>query len=165
MTIISLVVAAARNGVIGRDGRMPWHISSELKRFKALTMGKPVIMGRRTWDSLPKRPLPGRRNIVVTRARDFDATEAERAASMAEALALAGEMPEVMVIGGGQIYEAALPLATRIYLTEVDLSPEGDTVFPTPDPQAWREVSATAHPAEAGDSAGYVIRVLERRPK
>ncbi len=163
MTVISLVVAAARNGVIGRDGQMPWHIGSELKRFKALTLGKPVIMGRKTWDSLPRKPLPGRRNIVVSRARDFHAEGAEAAAGLAQALRLAGNVPEVMVIGGGQIYAEALPLAERIYLTEVDLAPTGDTHFPTPDPAQWREVSATAHAAAAGDSAAYVIRVLERR--
>ena len=163
MTMISLVVAAAKNGVIGRDGTMPWHISSELRRFKALTLGKPVIMGRRTWDSLPRKPLPGRRNIVLTRAQGFAAHGAERAETLAAALRLAGSVPEVMVIGGGQIYAEALPLAGRIYLTEVALTPQGDTFFPTPDPQHWREVSATPFAAEAGDSAAYVIRVLERQ--
>jgi dihydrofolate reductase len=164
MSLVSLVVAVSRNGVIGRDGGLPWRISSDLKLFKAITMGKPIIMGRKTWDSLPRKPLPGRRNIVVTTAAGFVAEGAETAASPAAALASAGRdgAPEVCVIGGGTIYKALLPKAGRIYLSEVDMVADGDTHFPMPDPEHWREVSSEAHPAAPGDTAGFTLRVLDR---
>ncbi|MGY6627400.1 MAG: dihydrofolate reductase [Oceanicaulis sp.] len=166
-TPIALVVAVARNGVIGRDGDLPWRISSDLKRFKQVTLGKPVVMGRKTWDSLPRKPLPGRANIVISRSlaeapgalvrRDLD-----EALEAAEAAALADGATEICIIGGAQIYAAVLARASRIYLTEVDLAPEGDSRFPALDPAQWREVSAErVEPAE-GDDAGFVARVLER---
>ena len=139
MTRIALVVAVARNGVIGRDGGLPWHLSSDLKRFKAITMGKPVIMGRKTWESLPKKPLPGRHNIVITRRKGFLAEGATVVASPENALAAAAGAEEIAVIGGGEIFDMFLTLADRIYLTEVDLDVEGDTYFPAIDPAHWRK--------------------------
>jgi dihydrofolate reductase len=164
MSMISLVVAVSRNGVIGRDGGLPWHISSDLKRFKAITLGKPVIMGRKTWDSLPRKPLPGRTNIVVTRQAGFAAAGAVVVADVEAALAVAAmEQPaEICVIGGGDIYRQLLPQAGRIYLTEVQMDVAGDTHFPALDEAAWREVSREAVVAGTHDSADFVLRVLER---
>jgi dihydrofolate reductase len=162
MTKISLVVAVSKNGVIGRDGGLPWHISSDLRRFKEITMGKPVIMGRKTWESLPKRPLPGRRNIVLTRAAHAIGEGAETVASPAEALALVHDVEEVCVIGGGEIYRQFLPLAQRIYLTEVDLEVDGDTLFPALDGN-WKEATREVHSRGEKDSAGFVLRVMERQ--
>jgi dihydrofolate reductase len=162
MAVISLVVAVARGGIIGRDGGLPWHISSDLKRFKQLTMGKPVIMGRKTWESLPKRPLPGRQNIVITRDKTYRAEGAHCVASLAQALTAAGEVDEICVIGGGSIYREALPLAGRIYFTDVDLDVEGDTHFPVLTPNEWQETAREVHPRGEKDSAGFVLRVLER---
>jgi dihydrofolate reductase len=161
--IVALVVAVARNGVIGRDGGLPWHIPSDLRRFKAITMGKPVIMGRKTWEGLPRKPLPGRRNIVVTRTPGFRAEGGEVAASAQDAIDLCRDAAEIAVIGGGEIYRLFWPFATRLYLTEVDLTVEGDTHFPRLDPDEWTEISREVHPQAAGDSAGFVLRVLDRR--
>ena len=138
---IVLVVAAAENGVIGVNGRLPWRLPEDLKRFKALTLGKPCIMGRKTWDSLPKKPLPGRTNIVVTRDAGFRAEGARVAHSFEEALALVrAEAPsEIMVIGGEAIFAAALPLAGRIELTEILAAPEGDAFMPRLESRQWRE--------------------------
>jgi dihydrofolate reductase len=163
--MISFVVAVSRNGVIGREGGLPWHISSDLKRFKEITMGKPVIMGRKTWDSLPRKPLPGRRNIVITRQEGFTAEGAEVAASPQEALRLAGDVPEVAVIGGGEVYRLFWPMVDRLYLTEVDLELEGDTHFPALDPAEWREVAREVHPRGERDSASFTLRVLDRMTK
>ena len=164
MTLISLVVAVSRNGVIGRDGGLPWHISSDLKRFKEITMGKPVIMGRKTWESLPKRPLPGRRNIVITRQPGYVAAGAELARSVGESLVLCAHEPEVSVIGGGEIYTLFWPLAHRIYLTEVDMVVDGDTHFPVINPAEWNEVSREVHEPGPKDSAAFTLRILNRRP-
>jgi dihydrofolate reductase len=161
MTIISLVYAQSKNGVIGRDGDLPWRLPSDLKRFKETTLGKPVIMGRKTWNSLPRKPLPGRVNIVMTRDKSFAAEEATVVSSAAAALAAAGEVAEVCVIGGGEIYSAFLPLANRIYLTEVDVEVEGDTFAPLLD-KAWKEVSRTTPVQGDNDSAAFVTLVLER---
>lgn len=162
MTVVSLVYAQSRNGVIGRDGGLPWHVGSDLKRFKAITLGKPVIMGRRTWDSLPRKPLPGRHNIVISRSPTFRAEGADVAASPQAALALAGPVPEVCVIGGEQVFADFLPLAKRIYLTEIDLMVAGDAHAPVLDPAQWREVFREDHAQAPGDSAGFTLRVLER---
>lgn len=159
---ISYVVAAARNGVIGRDGTLPWHISSDLKRFKEITMGKPVVMGRKTWESLPRKPLPGRRNIVLTRDPRFAATGAEVAATAAEALLLCGDAEEIAVIGGGEIYRLFWTLVDRLYLTEVDLAVDGDTHFPRLDPAEWRETAREVYPRGPRDSAAFVLRTLDR---
>lgn len=135
---VAAIVAAGNNGAIGRRGDLPWHIAEDMRRFKSLTMGHPVIMGRRTWESLPKRPLPGRRNIVVSRNPDFRAEGAETAPSVVAAIALcaADEIP--FIIGGGEIYAAAFPLLTEILMTRVDTSVEdADTFFPTVSTDEW----------------------------
>ena len=163
--MISYVVAVSKNGVIGREGGLPWHISSDLKRFKEITMGKPVVMGRKTWESLPRRPLPGRRNIVITRQPGFAPEGAEVAATPEEALALCGNAPEVAIIGGGEIYRLFWPLVDRLYLTEVDLEVEGDTHFPAVSPAEWREVGREVHPRGEKDSAAFTLRILDRMTK
>jgi dihydrofolate reductase len=147
VTIVSLVVAADERGGIGRAGGLPWHLPEDLKRFKALTLGKPIVMGRRTWDSIG-RPLPGRRSIVVTRQRGLVLPGAETANSLEEALQLAGDVPEVCVIGGAELYRAALPVADRIHLTRVHATVEADTFLPPLDPAAWREVACERRPVD-----------------
>lgn len=159
----TLVVAMAENGVIGRDGGLPWRLSTDLKRFKATTLGKPIIMGRKSWDSLPRRPLPERRNIVVTRDRAYAAEGAEVAHSLDEALALARGAEEVCVIGGGEIFISALPLADRLDVTHVLAEIEGDTVFPSMDPEEWRVVASEEIPAGERDSHPTRHVVYERR--
>ncbi|MHA6287120.1 dihydrofolate reductase [Maricaulis sp. CAU 1757] len=163
-----LVAARGRNGVIGAGNDLPWRLASDLKHFKAVTRGKPVIMGRKTWDSLPRKPLPGRLNIVVTRQDGFVAEGAEVFASLDNAVArgraqaAADGMDEVCVIGGGEIYAAALGAADRLYLTEVDAVPEGEVRFPEFAEADWREVERQAFPAGPGDEHAFVVRVLER---
>ncbi len=162
---IAFVVAVARNGVIGAKGDLPWRISSDLKRFKQITMGKPVIMGRKTWESLPKRPLAGRVNIVITRDHAYEAPGAVVVAGVEEALTAArqGNADEICVIGGSEIFRQILPLADRLYLTEVDLAPEGDAVFPPLDFSQWTETSREVHPRAENDDTGFVLRVLDRK--
>ena len=161
-------VARGANGVIGADGGLPWRLKSDLKHFRMLTMGKPVIMGRRTWDSLPNRPLPGRLNVVLSRDGSFQPFSAVVCEDFSEALQIARDQAdddgqdEVCVIGGAALFELALPKARRIYLTEVDASPPGDVYFPTFDEARWREVSREVHPAGEGDDHAFVFRVLER---
>jgi len=157
---VTLIVARAVNGVIGRDGKLPWHISDDLKRFKRLTTGTIMIMGRRTFDSLPG-VLPGRRHIVLTRDRDWSAHGAEVAHSVEDALGMAGDQP-ISVIGGAEVFDLFMPLATRIELTEVLLEAEGDTVMA--DPRCggvWREVASDEH-APDGQTPGYRFVTLER---
>lgn len=157
---ISLVVARAENGVIGRDGGLPWRISADLKRFKRLTMGSVMVMGRRTFDSLPGL-LPGRRHIVLTRKSDWSAPGAEVAHSPDEALKMAGGEP-VSVIGGAEIFELFLPLADRLELTEVAGDIEGDTVMADPRSNgSWREISREDRPAE-GETPAYRFVTLDR---
>lgn len=157
----------AKNGVIGRGGDLPWRLSSDMKRFKAATMGKPVLMGRKTWESLPKKPLPGRANLVLTRDGSFKAPEAwvytglEAMLSAGRAMAAKAGVEEVCVIGGAQLYEATLPLADRIVLTEVDLEPDGDAHFRF-DRAAWREVSSERVATGPKDDADFTVRVLEK---
>lgn len=158
--ILSIIVAVAENGVIGRDGDLPWRISGDMKFFKATTMGKPIVMGRKTWESLG-RALPGRENIVVTRRPGYDAPGATVAGDFDTALAGVPDAEEVMVIGGAEIYALALPRAARIYLTQVHASPEGDTHFPALDEASWREVAREDHAAD-GDVPGYSFVTLER---
>ena len=159
--ILSLVVAMAENRVIGRDGDLPWRLPEDLKHFKRVTMGKPVIMGRKTWDSLYVKPLPGRRNIVVTRNPAFSADGAEATGSIEDALALVDGDEEAMVIGGATLFEAALTSAQRFHLTEVHAEIEGDTRFPAFDRTSWREVTRETHPAADGNPA-YSFVLLER---
>ncbi|MFN7398908.1 MAG: dihydrofolate reductase [Sandaracinobacter sp.] len=155
---IVLVVAVADNGVIGRDGAMPWHLPAALRHFKRLTTGKPVIMGRKTFEAIGK-PLPGRHNIVLTRDRSWAAEGVTVVPNLAEAIAAAGLDPraragEIMVVGGSEIYAQAMPIATRVELTRIHVQPDGDTHFPDLDPAQWREVARTAHPAE-GDAPAH----------
>ncbi len=142
MPIVSLIAAVARNRAIGKDNQLLWHLPEDMKHFRETTRGKPVIMGRKTWESLPEsfRPLPGRKNIVVSRNPAYEAPGANVAASLEAALALVGDAPEVFVIGGEQIYRAALEFCDRLYLTEVDISPEADAFFPEVNPAIWQEV-------------------------
>lgn len=153
-----LIVAAARNGTIGRDGTLPWHIPADLKRFKALTMGKPMVMGRKTFASLPGL-LPGRRHIVLTRDPAWTAPGAEVAHDLPAALTLAGP-GEVAVIGGAEIFALALPLAGRIELTEVQADVPGDTAMPPLGP-GWRETARDGH-APSGERPGYAFVTLVR---
>jgi len=162
-----LIVARARNGIIGNKGALPWHLPADLKRFKAMTVGKPVIMGRKTFESIGK-PLPGRHNIVLTRDAGWRADGVTLAPNLAEAIAAAGLDPRaraeaIMIIGGAQIYAEALPSATRIELTEIDAEPAGDTMLPAFDPARWREVAREAHPA-AAETPGFAFVTLVRRP-
>ena len=162
---ISFVVARADNGVIGRDNALPWHLPADLRHFKRLTVGKPVVMGRRTFESIGK-PLPGRHNIVLTRDPDWRAEGVTVVANLAEAIAAAGLDPktragEVMIVGGAAVYAEALPVATRVYLTEVHDVPDGDTRLPPFDPARWRETARELHPAEDGRPA-YSFVTLER---
>lgn len=167
--LISLVAARGRNGVIGAAGGLPWRLRSDLQKFKQVTIGKPCVMGRKTWDSLQLRPLPGRLNVVISNNPDFAARGALVCAGLDEALAIAREtaredgVDEVCVIGGAQIYALALPKARRIYLSEVEASPDGNARFPDFDETAWREVSSERiEPGEKDDHA-FTFRVLERR--
>jgi dihydrofolate reductase len=161
---LSVVAAVARRGVIGRDNAIPWRIPEDVARFRDLTMGHAVVMGRRTWDSLPDRfrPLPGRRNVVVSRNPGWSADGAERAGSLDEALRLLEGAQEIFVIGGGELYEAALPLADELLLTEIDADVDGDTLFPPFDRAAFEEVSREQHMSEAGLPFAFVT--LRRRP-
>lgn len=149
---IVLVAAAADNGVIGKDGQMPWHLPADLRHFKRLTVGKPIIMGRRTFESIGK-PLPGRHSIVLTRQPGWSAEGVTTVPNLAEAIAAAGLNPQaraerIMVIGGAEIFTLALPIATGIELTRIHINPEGDTFFATPDPAIWRETAREEHPAQ-----------------
>ncbi len=161
---VTLIAALARNRVIGRGNRMPWHIPEDLKRFKALTLGHPVIMGRKTFESIVAtlgKPLPGRDNIVVTRAKDYAAPGCRATHSIEEALAAAGA-GEVFVIGGAEIYALALPLADRLQLTEIDAGIEGDAYFPAFERSAWREVSRESRIQEGPEGFRYDFTVYDK---
>ncbi len=167
---IAIYVAIAQNGVIGREGGLPWRLSSDLKRFKADTMGKPIVMGRKTWESFPRKPLPGRLNIVVTRDPSYSADGAEIVRSFDDAITLAkargrcmAGADEICVIGGGEIYRQALPLADRLHVTHVLAEVEGDTRFPDIDRDVWRVVHAFDAPAGEKDSHATRYTVYERR--
>ena len=169
MPHLALVVARARNGVIGRDGQLPWRLKSDMAWFKANTLGKPVIMGRKTWESLPKKPLPGRTNIVLSRDQSFETIGALVCETFSEAVQIAREqaaedgVDEVCVIGGSTLFEAALPKAKRLYITEVEADVAGDVSFPVFDQNAWMEISRESHPAGEQDEYPFTFRVLERR--
>jgi dihydrofolate reductase len=164
---ISFVVAAAENGVIGRGGGLPWRIPSDLKTFRRLTLGKPIVMGRKTYQSIGK-PLDQRDNVVVTRDRAFRApgatvaTSLEAALDKARALAVLKGIDEIMVIGGAELFRQALPLADRIYLTRVHAEPEGDALFPALAPGEWREVSREPLPRDARDEHSCTLVILQR---
>ncbi len=154
-TRIYLVAAVARNGVIGANGGMPWHLPEDLKHFRKLTLGHPVIMGRRTWESLG-RPLPGRENIVVSRKPGFEAPGASVAATLEAAVALCTGEPMVFVIGGAELYTAALPLADGLVLTELEREFVGDTRFPAWDRDSWREAQRETHTSLDGMRFDFV---------
>ncbi len=165
---ISLIVAVSRNGVIGLDNQLPWHLPEDLKYFKSVTMGKPIIMGRKTFDSIG-RPLPGRTNIVITRDSSWQAEGVEVAQTLVQAMTLAklacarADVDEAMVIGGEQIYRMTLPAADRLYLTEVQAEVQGDAFFPEFDTQEWHQVSEQL--PEVTDTHPYRFVVLERIKK
>ncbi len=160
--MLSLVVAAGENNEIGKSGRMPWHLPADLKHFKALTLGKPVIMGRKTFEAIGK-PLPGRRNIVVSRRPGYNAPGCKVTPSFTDALVQAAGVAEIMVIGGGEIYREALPRAQRIYLTRVHAHFDADTFFPAIEPMSWREVSREDHPADVQNTHAYSFVMLEHK--
>ncbi len=158
---LSLVVAMDRNRVIGRAGRLPWRLPDELQNFKRITMGKPVVMGRRTHESIG-RPLPGRENIVVTRNPHYEAPGCRVVHSLSAALAATAGAVETLLIGGAELFEEALPLAARLYLTEIHAEVDGDVWFPEFDRSAWREVERIEHPADARHQYSYRLTVLDR---
>jgi len=166
--MVAFVVAVAENGVIGRDGQLPWRLPTDLKRFRKLTLGKPVVMGRKTYESIG-RPLDGRDNIVITRQRGFSPPGVHFAATLAEALALGRSLAggrganEVMVIGGAEVFRAALPRTERIYLTLVRGRPKGDILLEPFDPQTWQETAREPMPQTAGDQFPADFIVLDRR--
>lgn len=174
---LSLIVAVSENGVIGRDGDMPWRLSTDLKRFKSITLGKPIIMGRKTWHSLPSA-LPGRLNIVVTRDKNFQPQGVVVTNSLESAIALAqaeltqkalsqtvpitNDTDDIFIIGGGEIFKAALPMVKKLYVTEILAHIEGDTFFPKIDENIWHALSSESVPAGEKDSHPTCFSVYER---
>jgi dihydrofolate reductase len=154
---LHLIYARARNGTIGQNNQMPWHLPEDLAHFKRVTLGQPVIMGRKTWDSLPARfrPLPGRVNIVITRQTDWQAEGALRAASIEDAMRLCGDVPDAWIMGGAEIYRQAEPLASTAVVTEIDADFEGDAFAPTLSP-AWQETARETHVAASGLAFSFV---------
>jgi dihydrofolate reductase len=160
--LISLIVAMAQNGVIGRDNSLPWRLPEDLRRFRAFTLGKPVLMGRKTFESIG-RPLPGRTNLVLTRARSWFAPGVIVVHSVEEALAQAGSSEELVAIGGAEIYRLVLPFARRIYLTHVQADVPGDITFPEFDPTQWADVECSSQPADDEHAYPLTFVTLERR--
>jgi dihydrofolate reductase len=161
---LNLIYACADNGVIGRDNTLPWHLPEDLAHFRQLTLGCPVLMGRKTWDSLPPRfrPLPGRLNLVLTRQADWHAQGATRVDSLDDALAQCPRGQDLWVIGGAEVYAMALPRAHRLEITEVHVQVEGDAMAPDIDPKAWLEVARTRHTAANGTAYSFVTRERAR---
>jgi dihydrofolate reductase len=166
---ITLIVAVAENGVIGQGNAIPWRLKSDMQRFKALTMGKPIVMGRKTFESFPRRPLPGRTNIVITRNADYHAagavvtTSFDQARDVALGDARRRSVGEIAVIGGAEIYAQWMDAADRLEITEVHAAPEGDTHFPAIDPAAWEELARVRHPAAGEDSVDFSYVTYRRR--
>ncbi|HKS57975.1 MAG TPA: type 3 dihydrofolate reductase [Steroidobacteraceae bacterium] len=159
--MISIIVALAGNGVIGSDNRLPWHLPDDLKRFKALSLGKPIVMGRRTFESIG-RPLPGRTNIVVSRQPGLAIAGTLVAQSLDAALAAAGAAPEVVIIGGAEIFRQALPRTDVIHMTRVHALVAGDVVFPDLDPAQWRETAVEHHAADERHQYAFTFVTLQR---
>jgi dihydrofolate reductase len=159
--LVSLVVAATENDVIGRDNDMPWHLPDDLKYFKARTMGKPMLMGRKTFESIGK-PLPGRTSLVLTRDPSWSVEGVVVVRSLDEALAWARNAPELCAIGGAEIFRLVLPLARRLFLTRIHATIPGDTFFPKIDPAEWREVERTEHPADERHAYAMSFLTLDR---
>jgi dihydrofolate reductase len=160
--LVSLVVAMTRDGVIGRDNAMPWHLPDDLKHFKALTMGKPMLMGRKTFAAIGKA-LPGRTTLVLTRDRVWQAPGVTVVHSLDEAFQAVSSVPELCVVGGAEIYKLTLPIAQRIYLTRIQASIPGDTVFPALDMSQWRETGSIEHPADERHACAMTFSTLDRR--
>lgn len=169
MPELVLIAVVARNGVIGADNDMPWRLPSDLKRFKRLTLGRPVIVGRKTFLSFGGRPLPGRPHVVISRDPEYASEGVETATSLEAALERAGQLAaelrvdEIMCIGGGQIYAQAMARADRLEITEVDAAPEGDTLFPTIEPRTWRETDREAGERDPRDSADVTFVTYRRK--
>ncbi len=160
--LISLIVAMAKNRVIGRGNQMPWHLPADLRHFKSVTLGKPVIMGRKTFESIG-RPLPGRRNVVISRNANWHADGVESVNSLDAALALVQDADEVMIIGGGQLYREALPLAQRLYLTHIELPvSDADTWFPDYSQYQWQQCAEELHDPDEKNPYHYRFETLER---
>lgn len=160
--MISIIVATSMNNVIGAHGKLPWRLPDDLKRFKRLTMGKPIVMGRLTWESIG-RPLPGRQNIVLTRRADFAAQGCDVVPSPADAIVVAADSAEIMIIGGGQVYELFLPQAGRLYLTRVHAEIDGDAFFPEIKEDIWRLIDCEAHEANDSNEFAFDFKTYERR--
>jgi dihydrofolate reductase len=160
--MISIIVAMSTNRVIGADGQLPWKISDDLKRFKALTMGKPIVMGRLTWESIG-RPLPGRQNIIITRQAGFVAQGCDVVASPAAALEIAGDAAEIMIIGGSQIYEWFLPKALQLYVTKVRVEIDGDAFFPAINEAEWRLTDTEAHASSEANEFAFEFKTYARK--
>lgn len=159
--VISLIAAMARNRVIGKDNHMPWHLPADLRHFKQVTIEKPVIMGRKTYDSIG-RPLPGRQNLVISRDANLTIAGVEIFASLESAIRAASDAEEIIVMGGATIYQQALPLANRLYLTFIELVAEGDAFFPEWDLQEWHEISHESHASDDQNPYAYSFTVWER---
>jgi len=159
---ISLIVAVAENGVIGVDGQLPWHLPDDLRHFKTLTLGKPIVMGRATFDSIG-RALPGRKNIVLSRQAHFEADDCDVVENVERAIHTAGDVSEIMVIGGSQIYALFLPLASRVYRTRVAMTVNGDSYFPDLPATEWQTVCEESYPSNNDRPIGFRTEVLERQ--
>ena len=162
--IISLIVAASENNVIGKDNAIPWHLPDDLKFFRAKTEGRPVIIGRKCYESIGK-PLPNRENIIVTRDQTYSAAGCETSSSLEEAIMFAGRSnpDEIFVIGGGEIYRLAMKAANRIYMTRVHATIDGDVTFPAIDPKIWKETERREHPADAKHQHAFAFLTYERK--
>jgi dihydrofolate reductase len=166
---VSLIAAVAENGIIGKNNALPWHIKSEFQYFKKTTLGHPIVLGRKSFESLGGKPLPKRANIIVTRDKGFSApgvlvaNSVEDGIKIAKDIAAKGNVGEVFVCGGADIYRLSLPAADRLYITKIHLKPDGDTKFPDFDRSDWKEVKSEFHPAAEGETADYTITVLERK--
>ena len=161
MSFISIIVAKSRNNVIGSEGNLPWHIPEDLKKFKSITMGKPMIMGRSTFESIGKA-LPGRKNIVMTRDKGYQADGISVAHSLEEALILCEQAREIMIIGGGEIYKIFIGMVNRLYLTNVEKHIDGDVFFPEIDLSKWKVMSKEEFPVSTERKIGFSLEMLER---
>ncbi len=162
MPILSMIVATANNNVIGKDNNMPWHLPADLAYFKKITLGKPIVMGRKTYESIG-RPLPGRRNIVISRDQNYSSEGIDTVGSVEQALALVDNVEEVMVIGGGAIYKHCLPAASRLYITHINATIEGDTYFPDHNDGNWQKVSSEIRASDENNPHQLDFCVYERK--
>ena len=161
MRYISIIVAKSENNVIGSNGQLPWHLSEDLKKFKSITMGKPMIMGRNTFESIGKA-LPGRKNIILTRNLNYSAKNVCIVNTIEKAIEACGEQKEIMIIGGGEIYKAFLGITNRLYLTNVDIKIEGDVFFPEINLSHWNLISREDYPRTTQRMIGFNMEILER---